>query len=82
MHGSATVSEGKDKAISDSTIGGGENTAILSPGIAQKQPLSGIGQDPLHGRQACPEVNSQNEDKFITSLPLLIVERLPCGVLL
>ena len=40
-------------------IGGGGDTTIQSPGMARKQPLSGIGlHAPLHGRQACPEFNS------------------------
>ena len=37
-------------------IGEGGDTTIPSPGRSPKQPLPGIGlQDPLHGRQACPE---------------------------
>ena len=36
-----------------------ENTTIPSPRRSPKQPLPGIGlHDPLHGRQACPELNS------------------------
>ena len=39
--------------------GGGGNTTISSPWRLPKQPLLGIGlHDPLHGRQACPEINS------------------------
>ena len=42
-----------------STIGGGGDSTIFSPGRLPKQPLPGIGlHDPLHGRQACPEFNS------------------------
>ena len=42
-----------------STIRGGVDTRILSPGRSPKQPLPGIRlHDPLHGRQACPEFNS------------------------
>ena len=42
-----------------STIGGGGDTTIPSPGMTPKQLLPGIGlHDPLHGRQACPEFNS------------------------
>ena len=38
---------------------GGGDTTIPSPGRSPKQPLPGIGlHDPLHGRQACPELNS------------------------
>ena len=45
--------------MSVSTIGGGGDAKIPSPGRAPKQPLPGIGlHDPLHGRQACPEFNS------------------------
>ena len=45
--------------LSVSTIGGGGGTRILSPRRSPKQPLPGIGlNDPLHGRQACPEFNS------------------------
>ena len=40
-------------------IGGGGNTTISSPGKSPKQPLPGIGlHDPLHGRQASPELKS------------------------
>ena len=39
-----------------STIGGGRDTTILSPGRSPKQPLPGMRlHDPLHGRQAYPE---------------------------
>ena len=39
-----------------STIGEGRDTTNSSPGRIPKQPLPGIGlNDPLHGRQACPE---------------------------
>ena len=42
-----------------STIGGGGDTTIPSPGMAPKQPLLGIRlHDPRHGRQACPEFSS------------------------
>ena len=42
-----------------STIGEGGDTTIPSPGRSQKQPVPGIGpHDPLHGRQACPELKS------------------------
>ena len=42
-----------------STIGGGGDTTIPSPGRSPKQLLPGIGlHDPLHDRQACPEFNS------------------------
>ena len=42
-----------------STIGGGGDTTIPSPGRSPKQSLPEIGlHDPLHGRQACPEFNS------------------------
>ena len=42
-----------------STIGGGRDTTIPSPGRSPKQPLSGIGLHvPPHGRQACSEFNS------------------------
>ena len=39
---------------------GGGDTTIPSPGRSPKQPLSGTGlhDDPLHDRQACPELNS------------------------
>ena len=38
-----------------STIGGGRDTTISSPGRSPKQPFPGIGlHDSLHGRQACP----------------------------
>ena len=44
---------------SRSTIGEGGDTTIPSPGRSPKQPLPGIGlNDPLQGRQACPECNS------------------------
>ena len=40
-----------------SMIGEGGDTTIPSPGRSPKQLLPGIGlQDPLHGRQACPEL--------------------------
>ena len=39
-----------------STIGGGGDTTISSPGRSPKQPLPGLRlHDPPHGRQACPE---------------------------
>ena len=42
-----------------STIGGGGDTTIPSPGRSPKQPLPGIGlHDPLYGRQACPKCSS------------------------
>ena len=42
-----------------STIGGGSDTTIPSPGMAPKQPLPGIAlHDPLHGRQTCPKFTS------------------------
>ena len=45
-----------------STIGVGGDTTILFPGRSPKQPLPGIGlHDPLHGRQACPKLNSFHE---------------------
>ena len=45
-----------------STIGGGGDTMFPSPGMTPKQPLPGIGlHDPLHGRQACHELNSFRE---------------------
>ena len=48
-----------DGSRSVSTIGGGGDTTVPSPGMAPKQPLPGIGlHDPLYGRQACPESNS------------------------
>ena len=38
---------------------GGRDTAIPSPGRSPKQALPGIGRhDPLHGQEACPEINS------------------------
>ena len=38
-------------------LGGGGDTRILSPGMTPKQPLPGIVlHDPLHGRQACPQI--------------------------
>ena len=47
------------RPMSVSTIGGGGDTTILSPGRSPEQPLPGIGlHDPLHGRQACPKPNS------------------------
>ena len=40
-----------------STIGEGGNTTISSPGRSPKAPLPGMRlHDPLHGRQACPEL--------------------------
>ena len=40
------------------TIAGGGDTTIPFPGRSPKQPLPGIGlHDPLHGRQAYPELN-------------------------
>ena len=45
--------------MSVSTIGGGGDTTIPSPGKSPEQPPTGIGlHDPLHGLQACPEFNS------------------------
>ena len=42
-----------------STIGEGGDTTIPSPWRSPKQSLPGIGlHDPLHGWQACPELNS------------------------
>ena len=39
------------------SIGEGGDTTILSPGRSPKQPLPGMRlHDPLHGRQACPEI--------------------------
>ena len=39
--------------------GGGGDTMISPPGMARKQPFPGIGlHDPLHDRQACPNLNS------------------------
>ena len=44
--------------VSVSTIGGGGDTTIVSPGRSPKQPIPGIGlHDPLHGRQACSKFN-------------------------
>ena len=46
-------------ARSLSTIGGGEDTTIPSPGRSPKQSLPEIGlHDSLHGRQACPAFNA------------------------
>ena len=43
--------------VRGSTIGEGGDTTISSPGRSPKQPLPGIRlHDPLHGRQACPQV--------------------------
>ena len=42
-----------------STIGGGGDTTVPSPGRSPIQPLPRIGlHDALHGRQACPEFSS------------------------
>ena len=54
--------------LSVSTIGGGGDMTIPSPGRSPKQPLPGIGlHDPLHGRQACPpqSLNDSSECDFI-----------------
>ena len=46
-----------------STIGGGGDTTIPSPERSPKQLLPGIGlHDPLHGRQACTEINSVHQE--------------------
>ena len=48
-----------------STIEGGGDTTISSPGMAPKQPLPEIGlHDPLHGRLACPEFNSFHQGVY------------------
>ena len=51
-----------------STIGGGRDTTISSPGRSPKQPFPGIGlHDSLHGRQACPEFSSFHQEVGKTS---------------
>ena len=46
---------------------GGGDTMIPSPRKSPKQPLPGIGpHDPLHGRQACPELNSFHPNLLTT----------------
>ena len=57
------MADGRNKTLTEllscSTIGGGGDTTIPSPGKSPKHPLPGIElHDPLHGRQACPESNS------------------------
>ena len=52
-----------DSFMSRSTIGGAGGTSIPSPEWSPKQPLPGIGlHDPLHGRQACLELNSFHQE--------------------
>ena len=44
--------------LSVSTIGGGGDATIPSLGTSRKQPIPGTRlHDPLHGRQACPEIS-------------------------
>ena len=44
------------------TIGEGGDTTIPSPGRSPEPPLQGIGlHDPLHGRQACPNLIAFDE---------------------
>ena len=55
---SQKLSSGREP-MSVSTIGGGGNTTISSPGRSPKHPLPGIGlDDPLNSQQACPEFDS------------------------
>ena len=46
-------------SVRRSTVGESGDTTVPSPGRSPKESLWGVGlNDPLHGRQACPEINS------------------------
>ena len=66
--------------LSSSTIGGGGDMTFPSTGRSPKQPLPEIRlHDPLHGRQACPELNSfhQRVVQIFTRQGLVFVRPLP-----